>query len=86
MSNVVRVLIAPELLIALTRGTFEVVENGLPAEARIRGCAYDVERAAVTLYVEHDSFAPVEPGAMIPIAEAPIVRAVPTDAPPGDRP
>ncbi|HMH81384.1 MAG TPA: hypothetical protein VK531_00830 [Gemmatimonadales bacterium] len=76
MSHVVRVLFAPELLISLTRGTFEVVHNGLPADARIRGCTYDAERGAATLYVEHESFADVEPGAVIPIATAPSVRVV----------
>ena len=76
MSNVVRILFAPELLVALTRGTFEVVENSVPVDARVRGCTYDPDRGAVTLYVEHDSFAPVEPGDVIPVAAAPIVRSV----------
>ena len=76
MSRVARVLFAPELLLRLTRGKFEVVENPVPATATWKYCAYDVERGAVFLVVEDASFAEVAPGEVIPFLEPPMIHVL----------
>ena len=74
MSKVKRVLFTPDLLIRLTRGTFSVVENAIPPTARVRDVHYDVDRGAVSLTVEDESFADVPLGDVIPIALPPTIR------------
>jgi len=74
MSRVARALFAPEVLIRLARGEFEIISNPVPPTARVKYCAYDVDRGAVTLVVEDASFAEVQPGEVIPILEPPAIR------------
>ena len=75
--NVARVLFAPELLLTLTQGRFEVIENAIPPDARLRGVAYDADRGAVSLMIEHPSFAPCAEGEVLPILAPPRVRRLP---------
>lgn len=74
--NVARVLFTPELLIGLTRGRFEVIANAIPSDAVLRGVSYDPERAAVSLVVAHPSFPASDPGDVLPILPAPVVRVL----------
>ena len=74
--RIMRVLFSPELLVGLTHGTFRIVENSLPSDVRPLSVAYDVDREAVSLTVEHPSFERVLPGCVIPIHEPPTVARV----------
>lgn len=75
--NIARVLFDPELLVRLTRGCYEVVENALPVDTRLRGVTYDCDRGAVSLMVEHPSFPAVPAGGILPILPPPVVRTLP---------
>jgi hypothetical protein len=74
--HLARVLVAPELLVSLVTGRFEVVENGLPVGVQVRGAGYGSECRALFVVVEHESFAPVSFGKVIPAAPAPVIRSL----------
>ena len=72
-----RVLFAPELLVALTRGRFEVVENAIPASAKVKGYGADAEAGALYITIEDESFEAVEidmQSQQIPTHSAPVVK------------
>lgn len=76
--SLARLLFTPELLAHLIRGRFEVVENAIPEDAQLRGVAYDAERGAVSLMLEHPSFPACEPGEVMAILPSPMIRAITT--------
>lgn len=84
--HVARMLFAPELLIQLTRGTYEVIANATPAGTQLRGVSYDAERGAVSLMVEHPSFPASAPGDLLPILPPPVIRALLGAAQDGETP
>ena len=73
-----RVLFSPELLISLTRGRFEVVENAIPATAKVKGWGVDADAQAVFITIEDESFEPIEIHSpqKIPVHTAPVVRSL----------
>lgn len=77
--NIARVLFDPELLLRLTRGRYEIVENALPTNTQLRGVTYDYDRGAVSLMVEHPSFPTVAAGGILPILQTPVVRVLPEE-------
>lgn len=65
-----RWLVRPEFLIEAAREGFsthvEVAENPLPADARFYRATFDYLTLCVNIFVESDSFDPVEEGAVPP--------------------
>lgn len=69
-----RFCVMPELVALMGRGRFEVVDNPLPTGARIVSSGYDAARDVFFVVLEHETFAPVAPGEVIPEVAAPTIR------------
>jgi hypothetical protein len=68
--------VSPEALMMLTAGTFEVVENGLPGDARFVGANYDYLRNAFAVCVESASFEETPESQMFPVITGPCIRRI----------
>jgi hypothetical protein len=67
----------PEFLVDLVtpgRHAWEVVENGLPSDARPRGCRYDERKARFEMVIESASYPIVPDGTALPEAPCPVFR------------
>ena len=70
-----RCLSAPETLVFVGGGPFDVADNPLPRDVKIIASFYDQDRAAFCVVLESASFAPVPPGAAIPEVRGPVIRS-----------
>ncbi len=73
-ARVARVLFSPELLLGLCRGRYEIVDNPVPADARVVSAGWDIERHAVYITVESEALKMVETFSYVPVLEAPTIR------------
>lgn len=71
-----RLLVSPELVAAMTHGTFRVVASSLPPDAVTVGGGYDTERHAVSVTFAHESFDMLTDGQVIPIQAAPWIERI----------
>jgi len=74
--HIKRMLVTPELLAHMAVGTFRVVKNAVPEDARVVGAGYDSERACCELFLTHPSFAHITEGDPVPICDAPMFERV----------
>ena len=50
------------------------IVKGIPRDAKCVGFAHDYERNGIVIFVEHESFSPVQEGHMVPLADPVDVR------------
>ncbi len=72
--RVKRMLIAPQILMFLGSGKFEVIENQLPEDANLVRSYYDADGDHFVLVIASDTFEPALWGIDIPILEPPAIR------------
>jgi hypothetical protein len=64
------------LLVTAMPGVWWRTGRGVPPDANLLGCAHDVERDCIWVYFEHESFAEVADGQILPIFDAFDVGAI----------
>lgn len=72
-----RFRVTPQALMALGRGTFEVIANELPADAVCVGCYHDDSLNVFVVLLESATFPAWQPGDTVLEVSGPLVRAIP---------
>lgn len=72
-----RVMVSPHVLKSmLTVGEGWKVTHGIPKGAELRGFTMDPYTNSLILFIEHESFDPIEEGTVAPLLEAEMVRVL----------
>lgn len=71
--RVKRMHVAPELLVFMGSGKFQVVRNSLPHDAKLRQTTIDPVGGWVTLFIESEEFTELGVGEIPPVIDAPII-------------
>jgi len=74
-----RFAVAPEVLVYMAVGAFRVVDNPLPADARIVAAHYDGRRDVFEVILASDEYKPVKVGNIIPWCAAPAIEKLDCD-------
>jgi hypothetical protein len=74
-ARVKRMLINPDAFFYIMQsGTSWKVSKGIPPGARLRGFCLDPYTQALHLFVEHESFPPVEVGTVAPVLDTEFIK------------
>ncbi len=76
-----RFLVTPEFVALLGVGKYEVVENPLPADAKVVAAFYDGQHSCFSVTLESEEFDPLEKGMLVPIVRSPQIRKIEDDVP-----
>lgn len=69
-----RLAVAPELVAHLGIGTYRVIGNAVPDDARFVGACYDEKVYCFIVVLQHDSWPEVAEGVEIPLMHPPTIE------------
>ena len=72
--NIKSISVTPEWIVHLNTGAFRVVENAVPADARIVGAGFNSPHDRFEIFIEHPSVPLIQEGEDVPAVSLPVIQ------------